>query len=62
MFLLIPDDPSFAPMLEDVGRREHAVVERIASGDHAGAAEQFAEPWRSGLGRGSSCPLGFGRR
>lgn len=43
LFSLLEDDPAMAPMLKEVESRIGAVVERIASGDHAGAAEQFAE-------------------
>ena len=43
LFSLLADDPSLAPLLEDVQRKIRAVVERIASGDHAGATEQFVE-------------------
>ncbi len=39
------------PTLEEIGRRVGAVVERVARGDHAGAAEQFVET--VALGRGS---------
>src|SRR5262249_50699690 len=38
---LLAADPALAPRLEEVDQRIGAVVERIASGDHAGAAEQF---------------------
>jgi pimeloyl-ACP methyl ester carboxylesterase len=40
---LIAGDNEAAPMIEEVGSRIDAVVERIAAGDHAGAAEQFVE-------------------
>jgi pimeloyl-ACP methyl ester carboxylesterase len=50
LFGLLVDDPSLAPMLEEVGRRVGAVVQRIASEDHAGAAEQFAETVALGPG------------
>lgn len=50
------DDPGFAPMLEEVGRRVGAVVQRIASGDHAGAAEQFAETVALGPGSWMQIP------
>jgi pimeloyl-ACP methyl ester carboxylesterase len=39
---LVADDPAVAPFLEEDGQIG-AVIERIASGDHAGAAEQFVE-------------------
>jgi pimeloyl-ACP methyl ester carboxylesterase len=41
---LLGDEPALAPLLAEVGERIDAVVERIASGDHAGAAEQFIAP------------------
>ena len=41
LFSLVADDPTLAPMLGEVNRREQGVAERIASGDHAGAAEEF---------------------
>jgi pimeloyl-ACP methyl ester carboxylesterase len=49
LFSLVANDPAVAPMLEEFDRLNAAVVERIASGDHAGAAEQFVE---EGLGEG----------
>ena len=49
LFALIADDPAVAPMLEGFGQLMAAVGERIASGDHAGAAEQFFE---EALGQG----------
>lgn len=50
LFLLLAGDPAFAPMLDETGRRITAVVERIASGDHAGAAELFVETIALGPG------------
>jgi pimeloyl-ACP methyl ester carboxylesterase len=50
LFSLLADDPSVAPMLDAVGKTIGAVVERIASGDHAGAAEQFVETVALGPG------------
>ena len=47
---LLADDLAVAPMLEDARRRIGAVVERIAAGDHAGAAEQFVETVALGPG------------
>ena len=43
LFSLLADDPAVAPMLGEVGKKMAGVVERIASGDHAGAAEWFME-------------------
>ena len=50
LFALLVNDSSVAPMLAEVGKRIGAVVERIASGDHAGAAEQFVETVALGPG------------
>lgn len=50
LFALLADDPATAPMLEEAGNRIAAVVDRIASGDHAGAAEQFVETVALGPG------------
>jgi pimeloyl-ACP methyl ester carboxylesterase len=50
LFSLLAEDPALAPMLEEVGGRIGAVVQRIASGDHAGAAEQFVETVALGPG------------
>jgi pimeloyl-ACP methyl ester carboxylesterase len=43
LFSLLADEPAMAPMLEAVGTRIGAVLERIGSGDHARAAQQFVE-------------------
>ena len=53
---LIADDPSQAPMLEETGKQLNAVVERIDSGDHAGAAEQFVDDVALGPGTWSQLP------
>ena len=39
-----------SPMIGDANRRIRAVAERISSGDHAGAAEQFVETVALGSG------------
>lgn len=57
LFQLLGKDPRDAPMLEEVGRRVGAVAERIARGDHAGAAEQFAETVALGPGAWAGLPL-----
>ncbi len=49
LMLLLADDPATAPLLEDVGQLTSEVMERIASGDYVGAAEQFV---KEGLGPG----------
>lgn len=41
LFSLLASDPAVAPVLGEVGRELGSVVERIASGDHSGAAERF---------------------
>jgi pimeloyl-ACP methyl ester carboxylesterase len=53
---LLANDASMAPMLDEVGKRIRAVVERIASGDHAGAAEQFVETVALGPGAWAQLP------
>jgi pimeloyl-ACP methyl ester carboxylesterase len=50
LFSLLGDDPALAPLLAEVDRRIRAVVTRIASGDDAGAAEQFVETVALGPG------------
>jgi len=49
LFSLLEGDPALAPMLEGFPQLVAAFNERIASGDHAGAAELFVE---EGLGEG----------
>jgi pimeloyl-ACP methyl ester carboxylesterase len=56
LFSLLENDPSVAPMLEEVGKRIGTVVERIASGDRAGAAEQFVETVALGPGTWAQLP------
>ena len=56
LFALLGDDPALAPVLDDVQRTIAAVVERIASGDHAGAAEQFVETVALGPGTWAHLP------
>jgi pimeloyl-ACP methyl ester carboxylesterase len=56
LFSLLANDPSVAPMLDEAGKRIGAVVERIASGDHAGAAEQFVETVALGPGTWAQLP------
>jgi len=53
---LLADDPFVAPLLEEVGGKIVAVVERIISGDHAGAAEQFVEAVALGPGTWAQLP------
>ncbi|MGX2030948.1 alpha/beta fold hydrolase [Methylocaldum gracile] len=56
LFALLADDSAVAPMLEQVRQRVGGVVERIASGDHAGAAEQFVETVVLGPGSWAQLP------
>jgi pimeloyl-ACP methyl ester carboxylesterase len=56
LFALLGDDPALAPLLADVLQRIGAVVARIASGDHAGAAEQFVETVALGPGAWAQMP------
>lgn len=50
LFALVANDPALAPVLQEISGRVSAVVDRIASGDHAGAAEQFVETVALGPG------------
>src|SRR5262245_58482811 len=56
LFGLLGDDPAQAPRLQEVDRRLRAVVARIASGDHAGAAEEFVETIALGPGAWAQIP------
>lgn len=56
LFSLLASDVSMAPMLEEVQKRIGIVVERISSGDHAGAAEQFVETVALGPGAWAGLP------
>jgi pimeloyl-ACP methyl ester carboxylesterase len=56
LFSLLGDDPALASLLQEVGRRIDAVVERIKSGDHPGAAEQFVETVALGSGTWAQLP------
>ncbi|MGH7964586.1 MAG: alpha/beta fold hydrolase [Candidatus Binatia bacterium] len=56
LFSLLADDPSLSPLLVDAQRKFRAVVERIASGDHAGATEQFVETVALGPGSWATVP------
>src|ERR687894_701067 len=50
LFSLLAADAAGASMLEEVRQRLRAVVDRIAAGDHAGAAEEFVETVALGPG------------
>jgi pimeloyl-ACP methyl ester carboxylesterase len=56
LFPLLADDPAFSPLLLDVSARIPGVVERIASGDHAGAAEEFIDTIALGPGSWATIP------
>jgi pimeloyl-ACP methyl ester carboxylesterase len=56
LFSLLADDPACAPLLREVKRRFDAVVERIAAGDHAGAAQQFVDSLAIGPGTWAQLP------
>lgn len=56
LLAMLAGDPSTAPVAEEAARRVLAVVERIAAGDHAGAAEQFVETVALGPGAWSQLP------
>ena len=49
LYSLAVSDPAVAQMIEADMRTDAAVAERIASGDHAGAAEQFVEANAPGM-------------
>lgn len=53
---LLADDPAAAPMLKDVQARVDAVLKRIESGDHEGAARQFIETVAIGPGAWAEIP------
>ena len=56
LFALLADDPATAPLLAESRRRIAAVADRIAAGDHAGAAEQFIETVALGPGAWTALP------
>lgn len=56
LFSLLVDDRAFAPLLAEVRQRIGGVVERIAAGDHTGAAEQFVETVALGPGTCAQLP------
>ena len=56
LFSLLGNDPGLAPLFSDVQRTIRAVVERIASGDHTGATEQFVETVALGPGTWATIP------
>jgi pimeloyl-ACP methyl ester carboxylesterase len=56
LFSLLADDSALAPLLAEVQQGVGAVAERIGSGDHAGAAEQFVETVALGPGTWAQLP------
>jgi pimeloyl-ACP methyl ester carboxylesterase len=56
LFALLADDPELTPVLQEVATRVGAVVERLHTGDHAGAAEQFVETVALGPGSWAQLP------
>ena len=56
LFSLLAADPTLTPMLDEVSQKIGAVTERIASGDYAGAAEQFVETVALGPGSWTQMP------
>ena len=56
LFSLLANDPAAVPILKEVRERTDAVAERIASGDHAGAAEQFIDTVALGPGAWAKLP------
>jgi pimeloyl-ACP methyl ester carboxylesterase len=56
LFGLLGEDPALRPLLEGVRRGVAAVAERIAAGDHAGAAEQFVDTVALGAGSWAQTP------
>ncbi len=61
LFSLLAGHPTAQPMLGPLGRRLEAVVARIASGDHAGGAEEFVEKVALGEGVWAQLPPGSRR-
>jgi pimeloyl-ACP methyl ester carboxylesterase len=53
---LLAGNPEMVPLLEAARERVAAVVERIVSGDHPGAAEQFVETVALGPGAWAQLP------
>lgn len=53
---VLQGDPAAAPILQAVGAKVPAIIQRIAAGDHAGAAEQFMETVALGPGAWAGLP------
>ena len=56
LFSLLADDPAYGPALQEASAAIVTVVQRIAAGDHAGAAEQFIETVALGPGTWTTLP------
>jgi pimeloyl-ACP methyl ester carboxylesterase len=56
LFSLLRGDPDLRPLLDQLDRRFCLVVELIASGDHAGGAEQFVDTVALGPGTWAAMP------
>jgi pimeloyl-ACP methyl ester carboxylesterase len=56
LFSLLNDDPKLAPVLEDTFRRVNGVLEKIGTGNYAGAAEQFVDSVALGPGGWAQIP------
>lgn len=61
LIALIADDPSVAPLAEEVRVRLDAVIEKLAAGDDAGGAELFVETVAMGPGMWAKLPPAFQR-
>lgn len=59
---LLQDKPEFSPMLAEIERNMVPVLERIRTGDHAGAAELFVETIALGPGTWTHLPDSMRRR
>lgn len=56
LFSLLGSDPGLAPLLAGVRSKIGVVAERIASGDHSGATEEFVENVALGTGAWATMP------
>lgn len=59
LFALLGDDPEVAPMLDGVVAQMGSVIERIVSGDHAGATDQFMTELALAPGEWEQLPESF---
>lgn len=59
LFSLLADDPATAPVLDEIEQKTRVVAERIASGDHAGAAQHFINAVALGPGSWAQLPPDF---